>query len=176
MRDKKVAIYECLKTIGLCFEFPPSVERLKIYTEHLQDYSVEQLTFAFKQVLKTERNFPAIATIYKIINPKIDEIDEANKMAGQIIDAIPMFGYTNANAAKEYLSEKAWYTIKLFGGWETLCKTETSNLGTIRAQLRDLCKSTINIEKIDDLKKLMKPERDKPDALPQPIGNLMKGN
>lgn len=118
--------------------------QLTFYGEYFNQFTLEQVNKVFRGAIRTFAKFPTIAELCKLFDaPKEDERDAANEMAGAIISSIREFGYNRAKEVEAHVGPVAWHAIEQFGGWENLCSTESDNLPTIRAQLRDLCKSVM---------------------------------
>jgi len=149
MESYKEKIFETLAGFACLFENEPSVERLQAYTEELAKYSPEKLTQTFNELKKTADRFPSLSQIIKIIDPIADEKDQANELAGEIIDCISRLGSYNADEVKKKVGDIGWFAIERFGGWSQLCQINYDQMGTARAQLRDICKMAIKLNKKD---------------------------
>ena len=134
-------------------------ERVRLNAEMLlKKYNANNICMALDRLFWKLKFFPDASEIAKEIEP--DEKDNANEMAGAILDAATRYSEIDASNAKKELGDIAWYAVEQFGGWDVLCRLEYDQLGTARAQLRDLCKSVNNnINKNPDHYKLIFSQR-----------------
>lgn len=65
--------------------------------------------------------------------------DSAQELAARICGAIGSCGYTQPDAARRRIGPVGWQAVEQMGGWIQLCTLKTSELGTFRAQCRELC-------------------------------------
>lgn len=143
--DSKELIFEQLKRLAACFDQEVTTVRLQVYTEELCNCNLVELTKALKGCVRTCNRFPSLKEILEKINPVNNPRDEANEMAGAIISCIRDFGRYRVEEVYSFLGPTGQMAIERFGGWELICNTEEDDLGTIRAQLRDLCLSVFNL-------------------------------
>lgn len=123
---------------------------LNAMTELLsREFTVEQIKIGIVSASKRCKFFPSYAELYEIINPPVQMRDEANELAGVILDAI-------RNRSTETLDAVCLLAIERFGGIKVLRMTETDQLPTVRAQLRDTVQSILamknrspELEKLD---------------------------
>lgn len=79
-----------------------------------------------------------------------DAIDATTRIFG----AVPKYGYTRADKARQVIGELGWECVDRNGGWQLLCETLTlDNMGTLKAQYRETCKAIISRRKrgVDDV-------------------------
>ena len=148
-KNPKEIIFEALRRLAIIKGQDITSERIELYCEILEQYPLNKTCDAIKTFVLKKSNFPDLPDIIAIIEPTLDIRDVANEMAGEIINAILKFGATNLADAKICLGDLAWYVVERSGGWGILCLTEIDNLGTLRAQLRDMSKMAIAKYKID---------------------------
>ena len=153
MENKKKAIFECLRKMAHLFNGDVTQEKLDAYTVFLEPFTVDQLSLAFKQIVKTNKFFPSMSEIIDILDPKETPIDQANEFSGKIIESISRFGRDNQKDAKAYVGEIAWEAVESFG-WGNLCMIENKQITIIRAQIRDYCKGVIAKREIVKLRQL----------------------
>ena len=101
--------------------------------------------FPNRRNLKLRLFFPDISDILKIVDPKLSESDNANEIAGSIIESIARFGRNRGDEVRAEIGETAWHCVKRFGGWKEICNVEQSQLNTLRAQLREMSKASVKI-------------------------------
>jgi hypothetical protein len=123
---------------------------LAFYAEDLQDLPLTQVLDAMRRLRRQpgRRQFPLPADIRDSANPQGGSIQaQSNDIAGRISAAIGRFGYTQQETARTYLGELGWLVVCRMGGWRALCTSlTTSEMGTFRAQCRDLCKAQLEME------------------------------
>lgn len=140
-QESKKALFATLKTLAAIkpdsFGGHVTPQIVQMYVETLSEYDTKTVELAIAWAFKELKSFPDISDLLGRIDPKSDPTEEA----GKIIEAVPAFGKYQATEARFFLGEKLWAAVQLYGGWENLCQVEIDQLGTVRAQLRDLCKS-----------------------------------
>lgn len=141
--NKRKEIYKYLNVMALEFNQVQKPERLKIYSELLEDFPLKKIEDAIKWCMLNLKFFPQLAEIRERIVPKVSTDDNAVEMASKIIDCISRFGSYRELDVKEHLGTVAWFAVVRFGGWNLLCKTTNDQMTATRAQLRQVCKSVI---------------------------------
>lgn len=123
-----------------------------VFEDRYQD-GIKALKIAFMRI-RGNGQMPSAIDLLELLGEKMPSApstkDDANAIAGNIIDAISRFGSYNAIKAKEFLGDKAWRLIDMSGGWSVLCDIENDQIPAWRAQLRDLAES---LEKKDHFEK-----------------------
>ena len=138
----KAAIYE----MGLLFNQQPTDERITAYSKALQNYSPNQIKFAFNSViLSGSAFFPSLAEILVHLKPmKPKSEDVAAEMMEEIVRVAIEHGQYRTDRAYESLSEKTRAMIvddrHIF---MRICKSLESELPTIKAQLRNLLRARL---------------------------------
>lgn len=143
MSENKKIIFEMLRKVAIAKGQDITSERLRIYAEYLHAHDLNRVLNAIEILFVESRFFPDISDILKTMQPEENPDDLANDMAGKILQVNREVGYMQSQLAREMLGDQAWYAVQRFGGWESISLTETKNLPTVRAQLRDICKATI---------------------------------
>ena len=144
--DYKASIFDGLAKFSLLFENPPEPERLRAYCEYLESYSAQEIVSALDTIAKSEHKFPSLAKIIDTIDGTKDE--QAQDQVANIIYSVSRYGQYDTSSAKEFLGPIGWSMVQAFGGWQTLCKLESKQMGIARAQLRDTYRMVSNkIEK-----------------------------
>lgn len=143
MHDNKQKLFELFRRLAIAMGQDVTKERLQIYAEYFCGQDYKSIVDACKWHLESSKWFPAISDICSIIKPVKTETDNSVEMAGEIINAVKMYGYTNECEAKKYLGESVWYVVERFGGWKTICSTPENELSIIRAQLRDISRVAV---------------------------------
>ena len=148
---KKQQLYSALYSTSLTFNQSqrPSDDAIEAYVEILSSFTVEQVVNALKQIiLKGSPFYPSCGEIAIQITGKpatIDQDAQADAMAGEIVKAIKQFGSYQSVAAKESLGVVAWRAVEYLGGWQSLCCSDISDLGMLRAQAKRATKSSLLI-------------------------------
>lgn len=132
---EKREIYNRLSVTAKMFFVNLDSETLQAMTEIIATYPVEKITLAFNKI-PTLKRFPTIGEFIELINPPVQVRDEANELAGAILDAV-------RNRSTETLDAVCLLAIERFGGLQVLRMTEIDQLPTVRAQLRDTVQSIL---------------------------------
>lgn len=126
-------------------ELKPEV--VAMMAEDLADLPVLEVMKAYETYRRTakQHRFPLPAEIRAIVSPEVDADSAAREIAARITAAIPKFGYTNRQAAKEYIGEIGWQVVERQGGWPYLCEHHGREIDptAFQAQARDLAKAQI---------------------------------
>jgi hypothetical protein len=123
-----------------------STERIKIQAEYMrrQGFTDDQLVKAVGELFGETPFFPDASMVLKKLQPNSSEIqDEAQVVAGLIVDANTKFGHYDQKGVREHVGELAYYVIERFGGWASICNLQYSEMGTARAQLKKIAESAI---------------------------------
>ena len=140
----KAAIYE----MGLLFNQQPTDERITAYAKALQNYSPNQIKFAFNSViLSGSAFFPSLAEILTHLKPmKPKSEDVAADMMEEIVRVAIEHGQYRTDRAYLALSDK---TKEMLGDdrqiFMRICKSYESELPTIKAQLRNLLRARLEL-------------------------------
>lgn len=118
--------------------------QLSMYSEDLEDMSLEQIALAVKNIRKNPAHkfFPLPAAIREEVlgNAK----DEALEATNRIVEAIIRCGWTNPDKAKTFIGALGWRVVEREGGWTAVCERTTDRaLPTLKAQWRELAASTL---------------------------------
>lgn len=155
--QEKQQLKALIVATGLYFghEIPDSV--LPLYVEDLADLNFADVTRAIGEARRDPRTtrFPLPAVIRAKLTPSVSDEDVAAEAAARITGAVRMYGNTNADRARKYIGELGWRVVQLDGGWQNVCETLTQdNLGTFRAQWRNLALTTARQAKLGTLKEV----------------------
>ena len=143
-------IFEALRRLSVALKADETKERLQLYTEYLiKKYEPKQIAGAIERSVQELKFFPSLSELIKFIEEPVDIETDSQIMAGEILDAAKQFGQYRAKEAREAIGVKAWFSVERFGGWDTICNLTYDQLGTARAQLKNVCKSAIRIEKYE---------------------------
>jgi hypothetical protein len=122
-------------------------ERLQMYTEILaSELTPDDFQKSLKLIILKCKFFPSVAEIIELAKPKEDVNAEANIIANEIIGCISRFGPYQTKEAKEFLGDKFFVAEKF--GWQNLCHVTYEELGTTKAQLRELAKAYLSQKNI----------------------------
>lgn len=150
MNNKKL-IFESLRKLALTTGTQVTQERYEIYTERLavvmRDMDQQDLLIGLENLQVTCKWFPSLAEIIERLNPQEATKEDATLMAAEIIGAISTYGPYQFSEVKSMLGPIVWYAVERFGGWDQMCNLTYDDLGVARAQLRDICKVAMNLEK-----------------------------
>jgi len=98
---------------------------------------------AIRRCRKELNYFPSISQIIERL-PGHEDLSEAEAIdaTNRIFTAVAKYGYTNSTAAKNYIGELGWESVRRFGGWQSLCESSMVGDSSLRAQMRQTCLST----------------------------------
>ncbi len=133
--------------IGLAAYYDKDLNKVRLEFDgrFFDQFTQEELKQIYIKCLSTFKFYPSIAELKELLQPKEDPKDQANEMSGAILQAVRDYGRYQPLKIKMLLGPIAWHAIESFGGWELLCNTPEDQMQTVRAQLRDMCKSALTI-------------------------------
>ena len=147
--NTKEQVYDSVMVLSKIYGSAIDHKRAEIYAEMLSGLlTYAELKSAIPLVVSKCKYFPSIAEIVAIARGT--DTDRSMQVVGIIFNALREFGTYRVNDAKEAIPEVAWETVRIYGGWKELCLLETSQLGTARAQLRDIARSVLSKKDRDD--------------------------
>lgn len=154
-------ILEALKKYGGLFNKCPTDFALETYSDLLvESFEFKQVTWALSQFVRNgSAFFPSCGEIFSQLQVKeISKDEKANSVVAELFQAIKDFSQYREVEMIEQLSEDARLTLLAMGGTSELRNAEIDNIGTTRAQLRDLAKSVIaskeNVSKAEKLQRI----------------------
>ena len=148
MKEVKQAIFRELVVLAAYYGKTESTERLQLYTEDLMEYNPSDVLKAIKAVRKKSEFFPSMAKIIEEIQSPNGPTEEmAVMIANEIVECFSMFGQQNSGEARSFLGPDKWGIVERAGGWTNICMTPYSELGTLRAQIREVAKAYLNRSK-----------------------------
>jgi hypothetical protein len=150
---RKTLLFRELQLLAAVLSADVTREVLQSYVEILSKHPIDETLRALKESAEKFKFFPKPVEIKELIYPKVERQD-ADYFAGVILKAIPLFGYSQKEKAREYMGDDCWNAVLSCGGWDTICATPTDNIGILRAQLRDAVFSQINSQEIRERQKL----------------------
>ena len=148
MLDKE-KIFEDFRMLAIAKGQEVTSERIQIYIKVLAEYETEEVSSAIMKCFKELKFFPDISEVIKFIREPVDAYTNAEIMTGEIFDVAKRIGRHEISKAKEALGPIAWFAVERFGGWDTICNLTYDQLGTARAQLRNICKASMSITHLD---------------------------
>lgn len=148
-RTEKIQVSNDLRILALVMNHDITQEVIEAYARILADQEYVKIKEAISWCSKNSKFFPRPVEILERINPKASQ-EDADHLAGSIIEAIKRFGFYQGSAAKKNIGSEAWSAVLKAGGWSALCETPLNQIGTLRAQLRNLCMAEINIDQIKE--------------------------
>jgi hypothetical protein len=144
----KETIFQLLRDMSIIIGVSTPKERLILYAERLVKFDLIKLKNAIEECASSCRAFPALDDIINKINPKMDKRNEAVELAGAIISCIRLFGRYLIIDVYYYVGREGQLAIERYGDWEMICNTHPDNMGTLRAQLRDICSSILEMKNL----------------------------
>lgn len=146
--NKKAKIYEELCNLSMVMNQKQEDKRLMVYTEDLFEFEFDSVIQAIRAIRKTAKFFPQLSEIIEKIQSPDGPTDEmAVMISNQIIEAFSMFGQQNSGEARAFLGPDKWGIVERSGGWNNICLTPYNELGTLRAQIREVAKAYLNRSK-----------------------------
>jgi hypothetical protein len=144
-------IFNTLRAMAVMKGYDVTTERLEMMTMALAEFEGAEVEKACKKILFKSKFFPDISEIYNAMNEDdLDANDHAQVAVFKVLKAVEDHGYMGSTRAQIDLGE-LWNVVLMFGGWKAICAYPGENLGTLRAQLRDIAKTYCN--KTDSVKK-----------------------
>jgi len=143
----RAQIFEVLRKMAPLYEFPPKQKRIEAYCSMLDKFDPERLTLCLKEMLRESNKFPEIGRILKFLDPQPTIDDQAVEMASEIMRVVREIGSYNIVSAREQLGEIAWLAVERAGGFIEIGLSDIKNMGTLRAQLREICRTAIMTSK-----------------------------
>lgn len=141
--NKLLAIKAAIFDMGLKFNQEPSDAKITAYAKELMEYSPEQISFAFREVIKSgSAFFPSLAEVLKHLRPTIEAPqDKAPQIAAEMLQALRWYGPHDEAAMLMNVSEEARQTFARLGFTGDIRNSE--NIDTVRAQLERLARSVM---------------------------------
>lgn len=132
-------------------------EIVGLYDETLGRHGYDKACFAIEETIRRRRSrdpMPSIADLESLVRPAASDEDLAIESANRVIEAMAKVGKYDAPRAEAFIGEIGWTVVQRAGGWSHLCSTTlTSQIPTLRAQLRELARTVINLSKAGVLNK-----------------------
>jgi hypothetical protein len=132
------------------YKHPPMSDMVvKMYASDLEDLSFDEVVRAYEIYRRNPKNTraPLPAAIREIICPEVADEDVAISTAGNVVQAVSKYGWSNSTDARVFIGELGWAAVQRFGGWQYVCENlgRTIQLGQFQAQIRDSMKSDIKV-------------------------------
>lgn len=143
-QDKKLAIKSAIYQMGLRFNQEPSKEKIEAYASDLMAFTPEQITFAFRQVIKSGTAFfPSLAEVLKHLSPVTEAIqDKAPQIAQEILQLLRWYGPHDEVKMLEQASEDARLVFLSIGYTGDIRNSE--NYETTKAQIERLARGVLS--------------------------------
>lgn len=115
---------------------------MRVWWKLVIDLDPDRLAEACDTAARTLKAFPAPVELMEIYhgNP-LDDDAVGQDVSEKIEAAIPLFGYTNPDGAREYIGDVGWAIVQDHGGWSVLCETTYDDLITLRKLWRDAARN-----------------------------------
>jgi hypothetical protein len=140
---KLLAIKANIYEMGLRFNQQPTPERINAYAQDLLDYTPEQVTYAFRQVINSgSAFFPSLAEILKHLRPPEERKEDiAPVVVAEMIQLIRAYGKYDESRMMMAASHHAKLAFKALGDTSDIRNSE--NFETTKAQLERLVKGVL---------------------------------
>lgn len=141
--NKKLGIKSAIYQMGLRFNQEPSKEKIEAYANDLMEYTPEQITYAFRQVIKSgSAFFPSLAEILKHLKPATETAqDKAPQIAQEILQLLRWYGPHDEKRMIENASEDAKLVFLAIGYTGDIRNSE--NYETTKAQIERLARGVL---------------------------------
>lgn len=134
--------------MGLKFNQEPSDAKITAYAKELMDYTPEQISFAFRQViLSGSAFFPSLAEVLKHLRPVQVSHDRAPEIAAEMLKLIRWYGKHDEENMLKNASPEARETFLRLGDTQDIRNSE--NTDTVRAQLERLARSVMQSKQVE---------------------------
>lgn len=134
-------IKEAIILTAAFYNYNLKPEVLLMHVEDLSEHKEQDVLIAYNKYRKDPKNksMPLPAQIVDIISPTVTDESKARDLAAKISESIVRFGYSNAEAAKNYVGSLGWELVRRSGGWSYLCSEHglTINPSSFDAQIRN---------------------------------------
>ena len=113
-------------------------EAIQLMAEDLSDLPFEKISQAFLRYRRDPKNraMPLPAQIRAIVDPKPDPESEGREIIERVVIAITKFGYTQFQAAMEFIGPVGKRIADAHGGWTALCESNFIHNPAMIAQAR----------------------------------------
>lgn len=153
-REDRIYLAKQIRIAAVFYGLEIAADRLSLILDYWESTQVAPPTIAAAYKRFTEESkihkFPSPAEIMSIIKPKVDAHDIGVLTAAKVLKAIVDFGWNNPTDAKKYIGDHGWAAIRVFGGWEHICKElgVSIDITTFQAQCREIIKSELKVSEI----------------------------
>lgn len=142
------SLIQALTIMSENFRVNISKELGKTYVSILESYDVnwEKVAIHF---IKNSDKFPTINQIINFIDPQIKNVLTTRQQGINLLDEalshVRKFGWNNERDAFSVMSDKLKVLIQRLGGWERICKADTTNTAFM-AQARDIAEGIVLLD------------------------------
>lgn len=121
-------------------------EAIQMMADDLADLPFADVSRAYFTYRRDPKNraMPLPAQIRAIVDPVPDAEAEGREAVELIKVAIRDFGYTQGEAAKEFMGPVAWAIVQGAGGWMSICQSDFIHNPGLIAQARKRAEDLIN--------------------------------
>jgi len=156
--SKEVEFFKMLNTLARVCDFELDKEIIALYDQKLSTYGYDNVCLALKEIFYSRGSrdqFPSIAEIVKNINSEVSSRTQSDHVANIILTTFRNWKLRHCEREDfekwfvEYNGEIAWTVVQKMGGYRALFDewNYCSNLSTLRAQIRDMATSVIELAK-----------------------------
>lgn len=144
-QEKFIEIQAAIFEVGLLFgkQQQPTEQMVNAYAKALLNYTPQQITYAFNQViLSGSAFFPSLAEVLKHLRPQEEKKEDlAPIIANEIISFVRLHHFDLEKNYFHTLSETAQAVIEANGGTKSI--RDSDNPETMKAQLERLVKGVL---------------------------------
>lgn len=114
-------------------------DAIDLWTDCFQNDPFPVVKLAVMELIKTAKFPPVIADVREKIDSLTGQASEtAEEALEQVNKAVRYAGWANAEKAKTMMSPLAWRVVEAMGGWMDRCSLLNSDVGTYKAQFRNM--------------------------------------
>ena len=136
-REERGQVARAWALLGEYFRQPLQDVVIGMYVEDVAHLDMRQVLTVLRS-LRVEAGRQRCPTPGDVLRRMKELRPDASELAATITGSFSRFGYTAPERARTHIGPVGWRAVEAFGGWQHLCNTVmTSQLGTLRAQLRD---------------------------------------
>ena len=125
----------------------------KTYLLCLEEYKDVDWEKVFVYFIQSSNKFPTVNDIIKHINPTKQNFltpkQQGIDLVSEVYEYVKKYGWNNFAEANMYMSKEARLLVSRLGGWERVCKADTTN-SAFMAQARDLAEVIVTNGTFED--------------------------
>ena len=149
---KNKTLIQMILSFAEYYQIELSDELGKTYVIALENYNVDW-NEVFIHFVKNQDKFPTVNQIIKFIDPNPKDFlthkQQGLDLLDEVLSGVRKFGWNNFAEANLRMSREARLLVSRLGGWERVCKVDTTN-SAFMAQARDLAEVIVTKGTFED--------------------------